>query len=38
MSIITYSGKESEKEYIHVCIYIYMYMKLNHFVVHLKLT
>ena len=33
-SIITYMGKESEKEWI----YIYIYIKLNHFAVHLKLT
>ena len=31
--IITYNGKESEKE----CI-IHIYIKLNHFAVHLKLT
>ena len=38
--VITYKGKESEKEYmciyIYVCLYIYIY--LNHFAVHLKLT
>ena len=31
-SLITYKGKESEKEQI------YVYVKLNHFAVHLKLT
>ena len=31
--IITYNGKESEKEYI-----IHIYIKLNHSAVHLKLT
>ena len=32
--IITYNGKESEKEHI----YIYTHRYLNHFSVHLKLT
>ena len=39
--VITYNGKESEKEYINN-IYIYThthtYIYLNHFAVHLKLT
>ena len=30
-SVVTYMGKESEKEWI------YVYVKLNHFAVHLKL-
>ena len=25
-SVITYNGKESQKEYICVCVYIYMYV------------
>ena len=32
--IITYDGKESEKVYIHI--YIYEYIQLHYFVVHLK--
>ena len=42
--VITYNGKESEKDYKYIYIYIYihthiyMYIyKLNHFAVHLKL-
>ena len=31
-SVITYMGKESEKEWI------YVYVQLNHFAAHLKLT
>ena len=31
--VITYKGKESEEEYIY-----YIYIKLNHCAVHLKLT
>ena len=31
--IITHNGKKSEKE-LYVC--VYMYVKLNHFAVHLK--
>ena len=35
--VITYNGKESEKEYIYIYIYICMYyVQLNHFAVHLK--
>ena len=30
--IITYNGKESKKEHIYVCVYIYIYIKLNHFI------
>ena len=33
--VIAYMGKESEKVYI---LYIYFYIWLNHFVVHLKIT
>ena len=40
--IITYNGKEYEREYIYmriyICVYIYIYMKPNCFAVHLKLT
>ena len=38
--VITYMGKESEKEYIYSFFYVYIYVcvKLNHCVVHLKLT
>ena len=36
--MITYNGKEPEKEYMCVCVYIYIYIyrKLNHFAVHLN--
>ena len=33
---ITYNEKESEKEY--TCMNIYIYIYLDHFVIHLKLT
>ena len=34
---ITYNGRESEREYIYITEYIYIY-KVNHFSLHLKLT
>ena len=38
--VITYNGKEYEKEYIYIYIYeyLYIYIKLNHVALYLKLT
>ena len=41
--VITYNGKEPEKEHIYIYIYththdMYVYVKLNHFAIQLKLT
>ena len=36
--VIIYNGKEFEKGYIHIYIFFYIYVKLNHFAIHLKLT
>ena len=36
--VITYKGKESEKEYTYMYTYMHLYIKLNHCAVHLKLT
>ena len=33
-SVITYIGKESEKEWIYVQIYKWIYVQMNHFDVH----
>ena len=36
--LITYSGKESEKEYTYIYIHTYTHIQMNHFAVHMKVT